>query len=329
VAFANMAFEIAGEINMPYPLAATRVNEALGEIFDSQMWSFQMKESGWLAPGLQFVSGTQSAGTITATAYSTSIVGDATASAAWAAYASLPLFTTFQIREPMYSLYNIVAYDGVSTITIDRPWMEPSGVGLAYMIYQAYFPAPTSTFKRFFAIRDTTNSAPIDYWSKFETDLMVQDPQREVFDNPAFAVPYQTDLRANSATPNYMLYELWPHPLSVLPYTISYLDRGSLLVNPSDTLPSPLTEEMVKWKAKQKAYLWKEAQRKEGSSDGPDWQFLAAASLAQYKEVAKIVMDRDRDQCEMYFRRFVRDASLGYWGDPFATINNGLQVGRW
>lgn len=328
--YANMAFQIAGELGIPMPLTQTLLNEALGDILDSQMWSFQLKESGWLTPGLLFQTGTQSAGTITATPYSDQIVGNATAAAAWVAYASMPLLTSFQIRSPFYSLYNIIAWDGVNTFTIDRPWMEPGGAGLAYMIYQAYFPVPVSDFKRFFDIRDTTNASPVDYWSLSQMDLAVIDPQRTNFNQPAYAVPYEVDARTNSATLGNMMYELYPQPLSQLPYSFNYLRRGVLLSAPSDTLPAPLTEDLVKWKTREAAYLWKESQKGDGVArgSGADFKFLALAAAEEFKKKKKIIADRDRDMVELYFRRFVRDAALGFNGLPFATQNGGLNVGR-
>ena len=261
MALQNMAFEIAGELGMPFPLAVTKINEALSTIQDLQQWSFQLQESGWLTPGLLFGGGpTQSLGTITATAYSTTIVGDATAAGQWQNYLNAgtrPLLTQVQIRTMPYSLYNIIAFDGVNTFTIDRPWLEPSGAGLAYAIYQAYFPAPVQDFKRFLEIRDTTMATPLDYWSKSRVDLSLEDPQRLISNIPSHVIPYEQDARPNSSTLGFMLYELWPHPWSSLPYTFSYERKGAPLVNPSDTLPYPFTEDFVKWKAKEMAYLWK------------------------------------------------------------------------
>lgn len=331
MAYADLKFGLVGQVpGLPMPLAATMVNEALGLIYDTQLWSFQIKESNWLTPGLLFASGTQSSGTITATVNSDQIVGNATAAALWAAYTAYPLLTQFQIRSPNRSLYNIVAFDGANTFTLDRPWMEPAGSGLAYMIYQAYFPAPVADFKRFFGIRDTTNAAPLSYWSYSQRDLALIDPQRTSFNLPSFVVPYETDQRVGSATLGYMMFELWPHPLSVLPYTFSYLRRGTLLSANSDTVPTPLNDELVMWRAKEVCYQWKEAQKGDGMQrgSGADWRFLAEAAKREYDKVLKIVRDRDRDQCDLYFNRFVRDANLGATGRPFATITGGLNVGR-
>jgi len=208
--------------------------------------------------------------------------------------------------------------------------MEPPGAGQAYMIYQAYFPGPVSDFKRFFEIRDTTLNNVMDYWTYSRKDLAIKDPQRVVFNNPSYVVPYETDNRANSATPGYMLFELWPHPLSIYPYTFSYLRRGALLSLPADTVPVPLTEELVKWKAKEAAFLWKESQKGDGikRGEGADWRFLASAALTMYTKVHKTVADRDRDLAQLYFDRFVRNPSIGGNAEPFATINSQLNVGR-
>ncbi len=329
-----MSFELVGEFSgLPMPLVRSKINEALGTIYDEQLWSWQIREAGWLTGGLLFGAGTQSQGTITATALGTTIVGDATAAALWAAYqtaGTLPLLTQCQIRSPLYSLYNIVAFNGTNTFTIDRPWTEPPGSGLTYMLYQAYFAAPVADFKRFIAIRDTKNAAPLDYWSFNQTDLQVRDPQRMNFNLPAYAVPYEVDNRTGSATLGYMLYELWPHPLSVWPYTIAYLRRGALLSLPADTVPVPLTEKLVKYKAREAICLWREAQKGDNlqRGSGADWKFLAQAAAAEYAREKKIIADRDRDMVALYWNRFVRDAAIGYWGQPFASIGGTLNVGR-
>ena len=329
--FADLKFRLRGDVpGLDIILAGSLINEALGKIFDEQYWSFQFCESGWLTPGLQFSGNLLSAGTITVTPYSNQIVGDSVAAAAWLAHTGMPLLTQLQIRVPQYSLYNIVGFDGVNTLTIDRPWMEPAGVGLSYMAYQAYFPVPVADFKRFFEIRDTTNGAPVDFWTYSKQDLSVMDPQRTIYDQPGYVVPYVPDQRLGSATLGYMLMELWPHPLSVLPYTFSYLRRGPLLVNNSDTIPWPLTEELVLWRAKEVAFLRKESQKgeelKRGS--GADWRFLSQAANAEYKGLLKDAKRKDEDLMPVYFHRFVRDASMQASGESYFNNVGGLNIGR-
>lgn len=277
-----------------------------------------------------------SLGTITVTPYSNQIIGDAVSSAAWQAYIannSRPFFTELQIRNPAYSLYSIIAIDNgttnppFTTITIDRPWMEPGGAAQAYMIYQAYFPAPVSDFHRFLWARDTTNSNAIDYWSLTQRDLAVLDPERSIFDNPVYIVPYQVDQRPNSATLGNMLYEFWPGPVSILPYTFGYLRRGQTLINPGDTVPYPMTEDCVIWQAKTEAFLWKESQKGDEieRGAGADNKFLSQSAQAKYLLKLAKIEDRDRDLVDLYFNRYMPDLLNG--GQPFSNETGGLNIG--
>lgn len=315
--------------------AVTLLQEALGFIEDSNMWSFQLAESGWLTPGLLFASGSQSVGTVTFTPYSNLVIGDTAASAAWAAYTgTLPLLTSFQIRSPAYSLYNIIKYDTTShapfgTLTLDRPWMEPGGAGQAYMIYQAYFPAPVADFKRFLTARDTTTSAPMNFWSMTQKELMIRDPQRSVFSLPQYFVPYEIDMRQGSQTPGNMLFEIWPHPLSQLPYSFAYLRKGPQLVNPSDTVPYQLSEELVLWRAKFAAYHYKEAQKGENveRGSGADYRFLSQAAHAEYLLALKPIRMKDDELVNLYMSKIFRGCEFS--GDyTFATTNQQVNVGR-
>ena len=103
----------------------------------------------------------------------------------------------------------------------------------------------------------------MDYVTYSQRDLAVVDPERTIFDDPNYIVPFQVDTRPGSATFGNFLFELWPHPLSVLPYTFQFLSRGPSLILPSDTVPYPLTEEALLWRAKECAYVFKEAQKGE------------------------------------------------------------------
>lgn len=332
--------------------AVTLIQEAFAMICNSQMWSYQLQTSGWLTPGLLFPGGPgTSLGMITAVPYTNTVLGDATASAAWAAYIAgnnLPLFTQLQIRSPYYSLYNIIGYNAVGTggadiggadiggadvgsgliqLTLDRPWMEPGG-SQAYMIYQAYFPVPVPDFKRFLWARDTTNSAPMDYFTYSQRDLAIIDPERTIFDDPEFFVPFQTDQRPGSATLGNMLIELWPGPMSVLPYTYGYLRQGQTLYKPNDTLPYPMTEDAVLWQAKANAYLWKEANKGDDMErgSGADWRFLAKAAEAQYLLKLKPIKDIDRDLVMLYFNRMQNSFPVSW--DGFSNQNGSLNIGR-
>lgn len=342
MAFVNMTQEIIGDVpGIPLPYAETLINEALKLIYDEQRWSFQVKEAGWLTPGL--LGGLspnlsyQSPGSITVTPYSTTIYGDAVATALWAAMVGRPFITEQQIRVPEYSLYNIINYYApgdnpddpttpFATLIIDRQWMEPAQTNAVYMIYQAYFPTGSETFRKFGNIRDTTNNQWINFWQRDQAWLSVNDPQRTVFDIPTYAVPYKTDQRPNSATLGEMMYELWPHPLSILPYSYTYLHQGPLLHKPTDTVPYPFNEELVKWRTKEIAYLWKESQKGDGMErgSGADWRFLAEAAHAQYGSRLKTVKLLDAGLGDLYWTKFNRTALTQ---DGYETMIGTLNVG--
>jgi hypothetical protein len=345
MSFVNMQKELLGDVpGIALPYAKTTINQALATIYDEQRWSFQVAEAGWLTPGLLGgLNGNPtpaSPGTITVAPYSTAIVGDAVATAYWAALVGMPLLTQQQIRLAAYSLYNIIAYDNGSnpltspnypyaTLTIDRPWMEPAQLNAAYMIYQAYFPVPVQNFKKFGAIRDTTNNNWVNYWKRDQAWLSVNDAQRTVFDQPVYAVPYEVDARPGSATLGNMMYELWPHPLSVLPYTYSYLYGGPLLALPSDTVPYPLNEELVMWRAKSMAYLWKFSQMSDGMErgSGADWKYLSESAMANYKLRLKSVKLLDAGLGDLYWTKVERGVGGANWSDGYETTIGTLNVG--
>jgi hypothetical protein len=332
----RLTLEVPG---LPATHARTLVQESFGFICDSSYWSWQLMTAGWLTPGLLFPNPGNtlgsSVGTITVNPFSNLVTGDATASAAWLAYinaGTLPLFTQLQIRSPYYSLYNMVSVNVANpsalVITLDRPWMEPGGTLQAYMIYQAYFAIPVPDFQRFFAVRDTTNNAALDFWTYTQKDLATIDPERTIFDDPGYVVPYQVDQRAGSPTLGNMLYELWPHPLDVLPYTFNFRHRGQVLTSPSSTVPYPMTEDCVLWAAKAEAYLWREAQKAEGTErgSGADYKFLSQEAEAKYLQKLKPIKSVDRDLVDQYFTRYAPDV----WnaGQPYSTQNGQLNVGR-
>jgi hypothetical protein len=335
MAFSNMIQELLGIPGCNFGLVKTKLNESLATIQNENVWSFQLQEGGWLTPGLlggpsiEFLS----PGKITVTPFTDTITGDATASAAWlATITNPPLITQYQIRVPYYSLYNVIALDATNisavVLTIDRPWMEPAQLNAGYMAYQAYFPAPAG-FKRWYNIRDTTNNNSMDWWSKTEIDLSNEDAERTDFDEPLYVVPYEVDTRIGSTTYGQMLFELWPHPITQLPYTFGCQINWPALVNLSDTLPYPLTEELVKLRAYEMLYLWKESQKGDEMERGAgaNWQFLMQASRAEYDNRLKLIRNMDRNLVDLYFTKMQRFPSA--FGEPYATVEGQLNVGGW
>lgn len=332
--FNSMAMSLSqGEIpGVAKSLAKTKINDALGKIYDETVWSFQLgNSSGWLIPGL-----VASTGTVTTTPYSNQVIGDATASAAWASLVGRPFLTELQFRNPAYALYDIIGYSnvgGVGTLTLDRPWAEPPrGAGQNYYIYQAYFPVPVADFRSFVEIRDTTDGDYISFTDLSQDDLSVEDPQRVIFGPalPTYAVPFGIDQRPNSATLGFLRYEIWPHILSIWPVSFTYKRRGMMLVNPNDTVPYPLTEELVTFRAKEVLYQFKEAQKGEQMQrgSGADWKFLSEAARAEYKECLKKVRAIDANLHRDFLTRPKRRPA--WTQDGFSTNRLGqLNVGSW
>lgn len=211
-------------------------------------------------------------------------------------------------------------------LTIDRPWMEPAQTNGNYLIYQAYYPWPAG-YKRAFAIRDVTNNNSMDFWSKTQIDLANDDPQRTIFDQPYFVVPWGPDTRPGSATYGQLLTELWPHPVSTLPYSYMCQANWPPLSLPTDTLPYPLTEELVKERAQELLCIWKEMQKGDDQErgSGTNWQWAAAAHKKVYDEALKEIRIMDRHLIELYFTKAQRVPP--FFGEPFASVNGNVNVG--
>ena len=334
MSYVSMAKTLAnGEIpGVALSLAKTKINDALGVIYDETDWSFQSRYGGWLNPGLK-----ANTGTVTVTPYSDQVIADATATAAWAGITT-PLITLLQFRTLPYSLYNIIGYDTTTnapfaTLTLDRPWLEPvTGAGISYLIYQAYFAVPVQDFRKFLYIMDTTFNAPVSSTKYSLADLATIDPQRIRFGPtvPTYAIAMGADQRPQSSTLGYPMFEIWPHNLSLMPYTFGYKRRGPQLVNPADEVPAPLTDELVLHRAREILYLYKMAQRGEElrRGSGADWAFLSQASAAEYNKLLKQIRAIDANLHQDFVTRgFSQSRSPR---DGYSTnVLGQLNVGRW
>lgn len=230
---------------------------------------------------------------------------------------------TFTVPNGTSATFNVV---NNAIIVLDRPWMEPLQVMSGYMAYVAYFAAPPG-FKRWFAVRDTTNNNSMDWWSKSQINLADDDAERTIFDQPFYVVPFQQDNRAGSATTGQMLFELWPHPITELPYTFHCQANWPPLVNNNDTVPYPLTEELVKMRAYEMLSLWKESQKGDEMErgSGSNWQFLAKAYRDEYQNRLKECRIMDRHLVDLYFTKARKNAPYG--GEPFSNVSGQLNVG--
>ena len=215
----------------------------------------------------------------------------------------------------------------IATITIDRPWGEPLISAGGYMIYQAYYPAPPG-FKRWYQITDYTNNEIMDWWTFNQVSLAQEDPQRTQFEQPEYVVPLGIDARPGSATAGQFLYELWGHPLTSLPYTFNCQCNWPALVNPNDTVPYPLTEEILKFRTYQEIALWKESQKGDDMErgSGANWQFLWKAHQEEYKDDLRQIRIMDRHLVDLYFQKARMTAPFNGDG-PSTYTGNQANVG--
>lgn len=311
MSLANMIFELTGNapgIDAAY--ARTLIQEAWADVRRLGGWSWQLCETGFTVPG------SFGTGTVTLQFGSDQVIGDANAAAAWltpgigSQYGSL--ITQRQFRSGGTSgagtMYDIVAFDGVNTLTLNRPFTDPLTsftapvVNQKYMIYQPYIVAPVKDFRRWLTVLDMANSAWL--WTRGDRREVstVEDPQRQIFANPDRLLALGQDGRANSSTAGWERYELWPGPENQFLYQAWYERFGADLVALTDELPVPISEDLVKTRARLRAYEQAEANKNPANprGAGADYRFLMGAANAEYEKKIKATRLRDRDACEMF-----------------------------
>ena len=120
MALGDMIQELLGAIpGSNYGFCKTLINQAFLKIQNENVFSFQLQTNNWLTPGLLGGPNTNflSPGTITVVPWTTTITGDAIATAAWTATVPYPpLLTQQQVRVPYYSLYNIIGVGNNGTV---------------------------------------------------------------------------------------------------------------------------------------------------------------------------------------------------------------------
>ena len=239
------------------------------------------------------------AGSVTVAFGGTTVTADAPASAAWAT-TSQPgsLLTQRQFRIGNGTIYNIVGYavvGGFGVLTLDRAYYDTTaGATLGYSIYQCYYPTPVSDFLAWESVLDVNNAIDlVTGTAKKNKDWVdANDPQRQIFSNPGSIIPYGTDQRVGSSTAGWMVYELYPQPQSQYAYQTWYSRKGADLTLPSDTLPFPITEHVVKTLARVKAYEWLivklQAEHPDRNVSGIQFAMGAAAKEAAYAAIEVI-----------------------------------------
>lgn len=213
----------------------------------------------------------------------------------------------------------------IAVLTLDRLWTSPSQINVGYMAYQAYFPLPAG-FRRLYDIRDLVNNQEINWWSYQQNDLSAIDPQRTDFSQPEYAVYLGPDTRVGSATFGQGLVELWQGPITQLPYACQWQVMWPPLINPNDTVPFPLTEELLKFRAYSVLAAWKESQKGDEMErgSGANWQFLVKYYHEEYTSCLKKIRISDKNISDLYFTRMNRTPGNS---EPFASVTGQMGVG--
>ena len=306
------------------------INRAWKYVQDSCLWSFQLGQGGFSTPQVT------TDGAISATLGSSLITGDATASAAWLA---LPIYwapTLQQLRAQGFSIYSIIAMDSTDpdavVLTLDRPFVDPLPffTGVGYQMFQAYIAAPVG-FKRWLTIADMFDCWALDIWTSRRT-IDLADPARLYTSDPCMALGLGQDKRPGSATFGQQLYELYPNPQTEISYQTYYVAEAPYLVNNSDTLPAPVTEEVVTQKALTWVYRDAEARRDIMAAKGAGANFLGLKreSEADFLGRLKTLRLLDRDPVDSYLVNM--KAAVGGFGMPYFNPISKLAnmgIGGW
>jgi len=325
MALADMISELSGNASgADYAYNKTLVNRAWGDVRRLGGWSFQFIEGGFTVPGML------STGTVTLTFGSAVVIGDASATAAWAVASQYgSLITQRQFRSGGISgagtMYDIIALDTAtyapfSALILNRPFADPLAVMTAanptqqYSIYQPYIVAPCSDFRRWLSVFDIANAGWL-FVRGDRREVGMSDPQRQVFSNPAQLLALGSDGRSGSSTYGWQRYELWPGPQNQYLYQYWGIRRGADLVHMEDTLPDGIPESLVLARARTRIYEQAEANKSPQNprGAGADYRFLMGAAEKQYKEELKQARLEDRDKCDIFISTMHR---FGGGGTP-------------
>lgn len=330
----DMSSELAEAIpGLDRVYAKTFVKRAYRVVRDSNLWSFQLQQGGFSTPNITTAGSISVPGGIG----SNLLVGDAVASAAWLA---LPLYfspTVQQIRANGYSIYSVIAMDTTVptavVLTLDRAFIDPLPfyTGVGYQMFGAYIPAPVG-FKRWLNVADMFNCWALDIWTGRRT-VNQDDPARLYTSNPDTIMGIGADQRgAGTATPSstlgQQLFELYPNPSTAISYQTYYVGNGPDLVNNSDEVPYPITQDVVLEKAKTYAYEWAEARKDvmAAKGSGANYTVLKKDAEETFRTRLKTLRLIDKDAVDAFninMSNFMGRYRAPYFNSAISRANMG------
>lgn len=310
--FLQLYKELTGEItSLPDPMAQRLINRAWKRVNDYRMWSWQVISNAQL-----FVPPVISVGSCSVTFNSTTVVMDASATAALnlVVFGNPPLASPvlgvgYQIRlgssptglsAPIGPNYTIVAWDGAGNLTIDAPYGQATAGGLSYQVLKAFYAAPflpvTSTgvdgqFARYLSVVNLIDGYAITgrqlYFSQEELNRI--DPQRGG-QGDAYILAY---LQHNAL--GQPVYEMYPNPVNPATYQANYISKGPLLTMTTQ-LPqvSYALDDTVTFQAKAFAGQWALANvARFKELQGTNWVQYIALMTEEYKNSLRLCIKED------------------------------------
>jgi hypothetical protein len=275
------------------------VDRAWTEIQDSRRWSFLCGETVITAPDAI------SAGTVSATKGSTTIILDATADAALVS-AALP--TNELVQRTLRigaNLYNIVAPYVFPNLTIEYGYNGPTASGLSYMIYKPYYLAPENFLSWVSVIDPYSPMTPFNLTTTKE-ELDAMDPQRGCLGQPYKVVQYRYEENLAGSNPPLLdryRYELWPHPIAFRQYLALY-QRAFVAFSAGLRQPRVIPDAMLMAKVRFYAYEWAMANKgKHPELKGTDWITLRKIASDEYEKALAKACRQDE---EIFIQNFHR-----------------------
>ena len=297
-----MSAELLGMVpKLPVPYARKLINRSWRDVRRQNLWSFQLfEDKNWITPPLV------TAGTATCVQGSASVTMDATATAAL--NAAVTTYSTIQQRQfriAGQTIYNILAWDGTGTITLDRLYGEINATNSMYQVLQNYYAAPYQDHLLWISVRNIPTFTDL-LLDKTREQLDMMDPMRSWYGIPTDVVFYKIDTNPSSTTYQYPMYELWGVPQYNAVYQLYGIRKLTDLVADTDELPVQIGEEVVLEQAKYYAYQWAEANKDAMSKGGPDFKFLMGECKKEYARLFHEYRKYDREIVDNWFvvRRF-------------------------
>jgi len=264
MAYRDLTGDLIGAVpRLGFLNASSILSRAWRMLQDMRLWSFNVITDGQI-----YSPDSISVGTVSAVFNSFTVTPDATAIAALnAVVASNPLLASStlgigrQIRigsSPSGPLYDISSYDG-ATITLDRPYGEPTIAGSLYQVYKAFYAPPVIAslpsvdFVRYFSVRNVNSGYSIRGRRLFYTQAQLNaiDPQRGATgDAYILAIKGRNEL-------GQPVHEFYPNPVNQSTYVAQFQIRWP---TPSPSVPLPqmpyALEETLLYLSKRLAGEW-------------------------------------------------------------------------